>query len=240
MGTTDADFRREVLSGLIELADAERAVGQQAYMKSAMPYHGVVMADVRRVVRDVLRKRPLPSARTWQKVVLRLWRDASHREQRHAAIEVLVAKAHAQWLRLERLSMVEEMVVTGAWWDYVDALAINAVGPILRAAPAEMKPLLLGWAKGDDVWKRRSAILAQIKFKAATDEAFLAAAIAPSLGNREFFLAKAIGWALRQHSRTNPAFVVDYVAMHKDQLVPLSKREGLKVLLKEGVVDEIP
>lgn len=240
MGATDADFRREVLSGLIELADAERAVGQQAYMKSAMPYHGVVTADVRRVVRDVLRKRPLPSARTWQKVVLRLWRDASHREQRHAAIEVLVAKPHALWLRPERLPMVEEMVVTGAWWDYVDALAINAVGPILRAAHAEMKPVLLGWAKGGDVWKRRSAILAQLKFKAATDEAFLAAVIGPSLGNREFFLAKAIGWALRQHSRTNPAFVVDYVEMHKDQLVPLSKREGLKVLLREGVVDEIP
>ena len=188
----------------MERADPERAVGQQAYMKSAMPYHGVVTADVRRIVRDVLRNRPLPSAQIWQEVVLRLWREASHREQRHAAIEVLVAKPHAPWLRPERLPMVEEMVVTGAWWDYVDALAINAVGPILRVAPADMKPALLGWAKGEDIWKRRSAILAQLKFKAATDEAFLAAVIAPSLGNREFFLAKAIGWALRQHSRTNP------------------------------------
>ena len=240
MAETSGDLRRDIVAALRELADPERAVGQQAYMKSAMPFHGVVTADVRRIVRGALRTSPLATADAWQEAVLGLWRRASHREERYAAVEMLVARPHVSWLVPERLPMVEEMVVTGAWWDFVDAIAINAVGPMLRHAPARMKPALRRWARADDIWKRRTAILAQIKCKAATDERLLRDVIEPSLGNREFFLAKAIGWALRQYARTNPAFVVDYVEKHRERLVPLSRREGLKVLLKNGLVDAIP
>ena len=209
-------------------------------MKSAMPFHGVPAADVRRLVRDALRANPLPSAASWQRAILRLWRNATHREQRYAGVEILLAKTHAAYLTPDILPVVEELVVSGAWWDFVDAVAINAIGPMLRVDSRTMPGVLRCWAEDENIWKRRCAILAQLKFNNATDEGLLCAAIKPSLGNREFFLAKAIGWALRQYSKTNPAFVIGYVQTHADRLTALSKREALKVLRKNGLVDGAP
>ena len=91
-----------------------------------------------------------------------------------------------------------------------------------------MPRAMLGWAGDADMWKRRSAILCQLGAKADTDLALLEAAIAPSLGSKEFFLRKAIGWALRQYARTDPVWVARYVAAHEGELSPLSKREALK------------
>jgi len=89
--------------------------------------------------------------------------------------------------------MYEELIVTGAWWDYVDAIAGQRLLAILRAEPEAMTRAMLEWAVDDDMWKRRSAILCQLNAKADTDLALLEAAIAPSLGSKEFFLRKAIG-----------------------------------------------
>src|SRR3569623_87571 len=128
---------------------------------------------------------------------------------------------------MDALAMYEEMVVTGAWWDHVDSISPRLLA-ILRAERGAMTRAMLEWAKGANMWKRRSAIICQLGAKAETDLALLEAAIAPSLGSREFFLRKAIGWALRQYARTNPAWVARYVAARDAELSPLSKREALK------------
>jgi 3-methyladenine DNA glycosylase AlkD len=132
------------------------------------------------------------------------------------------------------------MIVTGAWWDTVDVIAPKLVGGLLRRHPKELRKVLLSWSKGDDLWKRRSAILAQLDFKRDTDMDFLCACIEPSLSSREFFLRKAIGWSLRQYARVDPKAVVRYVRAKKDELSPLAKREALKALLKSGAVASVP
>ena len=220
----------EVVSALQRAGDAQRARRQQAYMKSAMPFHGVPVPRTRTLVRAVVLRHPFDDASAWQRAILLLWRRATHREQRYAAIEVLLAQQYRHWLAPDRLPMIEEMVVAGAWWDYVDAIAINAVGAMLRSAAEQTEPILRRWAADADIWKRRTAILAQLKFKDATDEQLLQDLIEPSLREREFFLRKGIGWALREYSKTKPSFVVGYVADHADELSPLSKREALKAL----------
>jgi 3-methyladenine DNA glycosylase AlkD len=91
-----------------------------------------------------------------------------------------------------------------------------------------MRSAMLAWARGDDLWKRRSAILCQLGFKGETDLGLLYACIEPSLGSKEFFLRKAIGWALRQHAWTDPAEVARWVAANEERLSPLSRREALK------------
>ena len=103
---------------------------------------------------------------------------------------ILLAKAHNAWLTAESLAMVEEMVVTGAWWDFVDAIATKAFGAMLRAERATMDPVSARLGQDANIWKRRTAILAQLKFKKATDEALLRAVIEPSLDDRGFFLAR--------------------------------------------------
>ena len=209
-------------------------------MKSALPFHGVPVPRVRQLVKAILPRHPLLDADSWQAAILRLWRNATHREQRYAAIEVLSARRYAGWLTPGAWPLIEELVVVGAWWDYVDAIAPNAIGALLRSHPDESKATLLRWAKDDDIWKRRAAILAQLKFKGATDEDILRAVIEPSVGAREFFLRKGIGWALRSYSYACPAFVIDYVRDNADRLSPLTKREALKALLKAGTVATVP
>ena len=121
-----------------------------------------------------------------------------------------------------------EMIVTGAWWDYVDIIAAHRLSAILQRQGAAMKREMLGWSTNANMWKRRSAILCQLKAKEQTDLEFLYACIEPSLDSQEFFLRKAIGWALRQYAWTDPEEVRRYVARNKERLSGLSRREALK------------
>ena len=126
------------------------------------------------------------------------------------------------------------MITTGAWWDYVDSIASQRIGELLQRYPKEMRAILRNWAASDDIWKRRSAILAQLKFKGDTDLKLLYACIQPSLARPEFFLRKGIGWALRQHAWTDPKEVIRYVKANEQRLSPLSKREALKNLSRKN------
>ena len=213
---------------LEQTAEPARAVGMQAYMKSAMPYLGVSAVPLRKVCRELFGKLSWPDSRAWQADVLALWRNAEFREERYAAIELTGVKAARRFQRLAALPLYEEMIVTGAWWDYVDAIATQRLWTVLENEGEAMKRVMLAWSTDDDMWKRRSAILCQIKAKDRTDLDLLYACIEPSLGSKEFFLRKAIGWALRQYAWTDPDEVRRYVARNSSHLSGLSRREALK------------
>ena len=123
---------------------------------------------------------------------------------------------------MDALPLYEELIVTGAWWDFVDAVAAGPLGALLP----EVAPVLREWSVDEDMWKRRAAIIAQVRRKAATDFALLTELIEPNRGDREFFIRKAIGWALRSYAWVDPEAVVAYCATH--ELSPLSRREALK------------
>lgn len=217
-----------VRAGLREVADPGRAPGMQAYMKSAMPYLGVSTVPLRRVTRALFRDLSWSDAHAWQTDVLALWRGAEFREERYAAIELTGTKAALPFQTLAALPLYEELIVSGAWWDYVDPIAGQRLWAILQHDGEAMKRAMLGWSTDPDMWKRRSAILCQLRAKEATDLDFLYACIEPSLASKEFFLRKAIGWALRQYAWTDPDEVRRYVAAHEGELSGLSKREALK------------
>jgi 3-methyladenine DNA glycosylase AlkD len=215
-------------AALARSADPARAPKMQAYMKSAMPYHGCASPVAKRVYKETFAPLELSSPDEWRALVLDLWRSAKFREERYGAIALASVKRAKAWHDMASLPMFEEMIVTGAWWDYVDELAGHHVGPILRNEPARMRKVLLAWSKDGDMWKRRSSIIAQLGFKKETDLELLYACIEPSLDSKEFFLRKAIGWALRQYAWIDPAEVVRYVRAHDTRLSGLSKREALK------------
>jgi len=208
------------------LADPAKAPQMQAYMKSAMPYHGIPVPLVRSVCRPLFADLTFVGAAAWQDQVLHLWRHASFREERYAALNLCAHRLSRPFHRPDAMAMYEEMIVTGAWWDYVDDLS-HRVGAILRDHPRRMKPLMRRWSRCDDMWKRRVSIICQLDFKAQTDLDLLYACIEPSLGSKEFFLQKAIGWALRQHAWTDPQEIIRYVG-GEPRLAPLSRREALK------------
>jgi 3-methyladenine DNA glycosylase AlkD len=200
----------------------------QAYMKSEMPYLGVTAPKVRGVCREVFASYVFLDAATWRSDVLALWRGAKHREERYAAISLGGHGKAGSFQTLDALPMYEEMIVTGAWWDYVDDLAEHRVGPLLLAYPFEMRNILLAWSRSDDMWKRRTSIICQMHFREEIDRKLLYACIQPSLASKEFFLRKAIGWALRQLAWYDVDEVVRYVKEHEPELSSLSKREALK------------
>jgi 3-methyladenine DNA glycosylase AlkD len=200
----------------------------QAYMKSAMPYLGVTLPLLRRTCKIVFAELTFANRDDWHRKVLQLWRGARFREERYAAIILSGVKRAATFQIPQEMPLYEEIIVTGAWWDFVDQVAARRVGPILRAYPAPMKKKMLAWSKSDNLWKRRTSILCQLKFKRDTDLDLLYACIEPSLDSNQFFLRKAIGWALRQYAWTDPSAVRTYVRSHKERLSGLSQREALK------------
>lgn len=217
-----------VRAALTAVAEPERAAPMQAYAKSSMPYLGVTAVPLRRVCREVFATLDLPTAAAWRRAVLGLWRGAGFREERYCAIELTGVRRFDRFQDMAALPMYEEMIVTGAWWDLVDGVAGHRLGGLLRRFPREMKKEMLAWSRSDDLWKRRSAILCQLTFKKDTDLDLLYATLEPALGSKEFFLRKAIGWALRQHAWTDPKEIRRYVREHVEELSPLSRREALK------------
>ncbi|MGI5950423.1 MAG: DNA alkylation repair protein [Brooklawnia sp.] len=221
----------EIRTGLVESGNPARAIQQQAYLKSTMPCHGVPNPTVRLIVRSVLRATPELTRQEWRTAFNRLWDEAGHREECLAAIEV--ADAKRAWSGPDLMDDYQKMATTGAWWDLVDPLATHLVGDVLRREPGQADRIRQ-WALADDPWLRRVAILCQLKFGADLDTGLLSGVIEANLFDSRFgtsfFIRKAIGWALREHAKSDPDWVRAFVAKHGDRLSTLSRREALRNL----------
>lgn len=235
MATADGGLLEAVRKGLTAAGDPAKAPEMQQYMKSAMPFHGVQRAQLRALCRELFASHPLPDRATFVATVLALWREATHREERYVAIELTGDRRYGEYQTPALVTdLYEELVVTGAWWDLVDDIAIRRIGPILRAAPAEVTPLMRAWSTDDDLWKRRSAVICQIGSKEQTDRDLLTYVIDRTAADRDFFIRKAIGWALREYGKRAPTWVRAFVAHRESTLSELSQREALKHI-EEGI-----
>ncbi|HSX68062.1 DNA alkylation repair protein [Nocardioides sp.] len=215
-----------IRAGLRATADPAIAQGQQAYMKSAMPFLGVRGPEVRRLTRSLVREHGVREGDALLASSRGLWNGATHREERYAASELLALRPlRGDW---SLVPWVEHIARTGAWWDHVDGVA-GRVRELHDLHPAATADLVRGWSVEEDFWVRRLAIISQLGRRDRTDRQLLAEVIEPSVGDGEFFLRKAIGWALRDLARWDPAWVRGYVEAHPG-LSPLSRREALKHL----------
>ena len=217
-----------IRQALADNANPEKASGMRAYMKSAMPYRGVQTPVRRKLVRAALRAHPPAAREDWRAAVLELWRNAAYREERYAAQDVTGAPQFRSYRDLDVLPLYEEIVVSGAWWDLVDDVATHKLRELVGRYPNEMAVHMRAWSTDPDLWKRRSSIICQVKRKEATDLALLRDCIEPNLADPDFFIRKAIGWALRDLAWTDLDTVADYVVRNADRLSTLSKREALK------------
>lgn len=221
------DLPSAIRSSLRSSADAERGRGAQAYMKSEMPSLGVRVPEVRRIVKEAAKQFPPHSAEHLREAIFDLWRNAEAREERYAAIDLTGMRMVKSDLAM--LPVYEEIIRTGAWWDLVDGVA-HRIGNLLLQHPGTMTPILLKWSTDSDMWIRRASITAQLGSKGATDASLLAAVIQANLEDKEFFIRKAIGWALREYSKTDPGWVRAFVEDNAALLSPLSAREALRLL----------
>lgn len=223
MSTLVADAR----VGLAELGDPVAAEQMRAYMKSEMPFRGVPKPAREKLLRELVARHPIADAAELRKVVGELWDGAEYREERYFALSLTAHRRYDGWPDLLWLPLWRHWIVAGAWWDFTDEIANRRIGRLLRADPAQMLPTLRAWAVDTDRWLRRTSVICQLGSKGAIDLHLLADAIEANIDDPDFFLRKGIGWALRQHAKTDPEWVRAFVAAHP-RLSPLSRKEALK------------
>jgi 3-methyladenine DNA glycosylase AlkD len=215
----------DIRVALRALADPLRAPGQQAYMKSEMPFLGISVPTVRRVARTAAKSAGATDGTVLRDAARTLWDGAAYREERYAAMALLAMPAASVDARV--VPLIEHMVRSGRWWDYTDELA-HRLAALHDRDPSGTAELVRAWSTDDDMWIRRVAIISQLGRRGRVDRELLADVMAPNLASGEFFIRKAIGWALREYARVDPEWVREYADSH--ELSPLSRREALKHL----------
>jgi 3-methyladenine DNA glycosylase AlkD len=202
-----------------------------AYMRTTAPFHGVPKPLVLTITREALALFPCDDQQTYEQNVLALW-QLPHREEKYLAIRYA---RQAPFLTPRSVPLFERMIREGGWWDLVDETASYLVGGALGNARPQTEPLLDQWLLDADLWIRRTALLSQLRLKQETNEAQLFRYCLHLAHEREFFIRKAIGWALREYSKTAPRAVAKFLKANRTKLSPLSLREGAKQLERQGI-----
>ena len=213
----------ELLENLKAVAKPDDAVAMKAYMKNKFEFLGV-KTPVRRKLAKAFFKQQTDSVIDWV-FINESW-DNPYRELQYAALDYL--EIRKKLLTPSDLPRLKKLAQTKSWWDTIDFLD-RLVGSIIARFP-ETKGIILVWSRDEDIWLRRLATDHQLLRKEETDTELLEKILVNNLGQTEFFINKAIGWALRDCSKTNPDWVRDFIERHQAEMAALSIREGSKYL----------
>jgi 3-methyladenine DNA glycosylase AlkD len=214
-----------------EMANASVAAGQKAYMRNQFDYYGVKTPERRQIQKELFKKELLPSKHELAELVRTLW-ELPEREHQYAAQEL--ARKYVRQLEEDDILLYEHMILHKSWWDTVDFIAVNLVGQYFKKYPLKRATYSAKWLASGNIWLQRTALLFQLKYKASLDTQLLGDIIQKLLGSGEFFINKAIGWVLREYSKTNAPWVLQFAGT--TALHPLSKKEALRLLSNDRTI----
>jgi 3-methyladenine DNA glycosylase AlkD len=218
-------YAAELKSLFEKHANPSQAAPMKKYMRDQFEYLGIKTPQSKLLMKEFIGKHGLLPIEELDSVLRDLW-SLPQREFQYAAMNLL--DKFEKKLPEKFTATLEYLIVTKSWWDTVDTLASHPVGTHLKRFPAVKKKYLAKWRKSKNMWLRRTAILFQLGYKKETDFDLLCAIIRENLGSDEFFINKAIGWALRQYAYTDAKAVRKFVKA--TDLHPLSRREAMKHL----------
>jgi 3-methyladenine DNA glycosylase AlkD len=225
-GEKTVDEKISLLEDLFEQhRNPDNAGPMEKYMKNHFPFLGIKTPLRRKLEGQFFKTTGILQESFNKELVITLWTKAE-REYQYAAVDY-IGKSLKK-LAKEDLVFFEELITSKSWWDTVDGIAPHAVGEIASRFPEVISETMDSWASADNFWLRRAAILFQLKYKKQTNEEVLYRYIRLNSGSKEFFIQKAIGWALREYSKTNPASVKAFIDC--TELARLSVREGSKYI----------
>lgn len=214
---------------LVHLFEANRnkenAIPMQKYMKDHFPFLGIKTPKRRDLIREFFQESGILKENFQPDFIEALW-GLEEREYQYAALDYIVRSIKK--LDKQHLPLFEKLIMTKSWWDSVDVLAPKPIGKIAASFPEVIPKTIEGWAYCDHLWLNRAAILFQLKYKERTDDKLLYRYILQNKKSKEFFIQKAMGWALREYSKTNPTSVKNFI--ESNELPKLSVREGSKYL----------
>ena len=219
-------YVKQLKSLLEKNASPKQAPAMKKYMRDQFEYLGIKTPQSVALQKEFYAEHGLPEVTELDAILRDLW-SLQQREFQYAAVGLL-GRLNKQ-LPSEFIDTIEYLITTKSWWDTVDSIAGGTVGVHFKRYPAVKKKYLARWRKSENFWLRRTTILFQLNYKEETDFDLLCDIIRENLGSKEFFINKAIGWALRQYARTDPKAVKKFVNATKE-LNPLSRREAMKHL----------
>lgn len=226
------NYLRPLLAACERQADPDRAAPMAKYMRGRFSFLGIPSPARRDILRAFLAEHGLPETADLEAIARDLW-ALSQREYQYCAMDLL------QRMRKRTLpafiDCIEHLLVTKSWWDTVDGLASHAVGGHFKRFPHLRDQYVNKWRASEDFWLRRTTLLFQLKYKGTTDVGLLFDLVRENLGSDEFFINKAIGWALREYSKTDSEAVITFV--QQTPLAPLSEREAFKWLQAKGKIN---
>ncbi len=204
--------------------DKENAIAMSKYMRNMFDFYGIPTPKRKEVYNDFIKSEKKSKVINWE--FLDKCYEDKHREFQYLVYDYLLATK--QYLSFEDIPKIKNYITTKSWWDTIDFLC-RAIGDI-ELRDSRVKELMIDWSKSDNIWLKRSAIEHQLGLKDKTDTKLLEQIIINNFGSDEFFINKAIGWALREYSKTNPNWVRDFINKYKDKMNSLSIKEASKYI----------
>ncbi|WP_026705105.1 DNA alkylation repair protein [Flavobacterium soli] len=217
-------FIKDLEKAFQENSDPENAVAMENYMKNHFSFYGVKAEKRRLIFKETYKKHQQEITENSRNIAKELLLK-SQRELHYCGIEILMKELKGNY-KIEDISLIEFLIVTNSWWDSVDVIAKYLLGEYLIHFPEETEKVIEKFSNSKNMWLNRSAILFQLGYKKKTNADLLFALSQKHSDSNEFFIRKAIGWALREYGKTNPSNVKKFVANAK--LKPLSEKEALK------------
>ena len=205
-------------------SNPENAFAMAKYMRNHFPFFGIKTDDRRRIFAAIWKENQEEVAENPRAIALELFAK-TQRELQYCAIEILIKQLKGNYKK-EDIQLIEKLIITNSWWDSIDTIAKNILGQYLLEYPLETKKVITRFSNSENMWLNRSAILFQLGYKEKTNFDLLQFECEKHKNSNEFFIQKAIGWALREYSKTNPEAVKSFVA--NTNLKALSKKEALK------------
>jgi len=215
---------------LLENSNTENALQMERYMKNLFEFYGVPSSIRGSFFNHYIANHGMPELLKLNEIIAELWKKPQ-REYQYFGMELL-KKLHKN-INEESIDLYEFMIVKKSWWDTVDFIAATLVGTYFKKYPSNINKKTSEWLASDNIWLQRTVLLFQLKYGEKTDTRLLIRAITELSPSKEFFIRKAIGWALRQYSKFNPDFVLQFTETYKNKLSGLSYQEALKVINKK-------
>lgn len=222
------NFIQELEKELLAHRNAENATKMEAYMKNNFTFLGIKTENRRAILKHIWKKHQTELKSDFRSICWSLF-NKKEREFHYCGMEILIQEIKKQYKNEDDL-LIEKWLTTHSWWDSVDLLAKYLLGNYLLKFPEQTLEVIERFSNSENMWLNRSAILFQLGYKKNTDFELLQSECENHKNSKEFFIQKAIGWALRDYGRFNPNAVINYV--ESTNLKPLSKKEALKNILK--------
>ena len=206
--------------------NVERKRSKEKYMRNLFSFVGLTRLETAEIIKPYFHQMKNEKNLDWN-FVNKCWKKP-YREAQYIGVYYLMK--FCKKLKKEDLEKVKQLVIEKSWWDTIDLIATNVVGKIVLLDREKLEKIMLKWSFDDNFWIKRVAILHQLKYKKETNENLLEKILVNNFGTKEFFVNKAIGWALREYSKTNKQFVKKFIEKYKHQMSHLSIKEGSKYI----------